>query len=311
MLNPDGAERYRRRNAQGIDINRDALMLQTPEGRGLKALRDRLNPRLGFNLHNQNWRTSAGGTGKAASFSLLAVAFDEARSDSPGRTLAKKTCAAIREALEPFAPGQIARYDDEFEIRAFGDNLTKWGTPIVLIETGAWPSPDPDPALVRLNFVAIGSALEALATGEVERFDVARYELLPMNESNLLYLIVRNASVLMGTATPPFIADVGIAAARTVRMNGPSRTVGLDARIEEFGDLRVFGALDVIDASGLFIAPLYDDGIVVGQEIQLPDWSREPAAHTVEVGQPANLLLLKALSATGKYRVERVLQISR
>ena len=27
MLNPDGAERFQRRNAQGIDINRDALLL--------------------------------------------------------------------------------------------------------------------------------------------------------------------------------------------------------------------------------------------------------------------------------------------
>ncbi len=33
MLNPDGAERFQRRNAQSIDINRDALRLQTPEGR--------------------------------------------------------------------------------------------------------------------------------------------------------------------------------------------------------------------------------------------------------------------------------------
>src|SRR4029453_16601221 len=47
MLNPDGAERFQRRNAQSIDINRDALRLQTPEGRALKALRDRLNPQVG------------------------------------------------------------------------------------------------------------------------------------------------------------------------------------------------------------------------------------------------------------------------
>ena len=60
MLNPDGAERFQRRNAQSIDINRDALRLQTPEGRALKALRDRLNPTVGFNLHNQSWRTSVG-----------------------------------------------------------------------------------------------------------------------------------------------------------------------------------------------------------------------------------------------------------
>ena len=85
MLNPDGAQRFQRRNAQGIDINRDALLLQTPEGRILKALRDRLNPSLGFNLHNQNWRTSAGKTGKPATISLLAVAFDEARTETPGR----------------------------------------------------------------------------------------------------------------------------------------------------------------------------------------------------------------------------------
>ena len=29
------------------------------------------------------------------------------------------------------------------------------GTPVVLIETGPWPSAEPDAALVRLNFVAI------------------------------------------------------------------------------------------------------------------------------------------------------------
>jgi len=33
MLNPDGAVLYQRRNLQGIDINRDALVLKTPEAR--------------------------------------------------------------------------------------------------------------------------------------------------------------------------------------------------------------------------------------------------------------------------------------
>src|SRR5574341_1161071 len=52
MLNPDGAERYQRRNAQGIDVNRDALNLATPEGRLLAAVRERFAPELGFNLHD-------------------------------------------------------------------------------------------------------------------------------------------------------------------------------------------------------------------------------------------------------------------
>ena len=73
MVNPDGAERSQRRNAQGIDINRDALRLQTPEGRALKALRDKLNPKVGFNLHNQSWGTAVGNPPKPASISLLSV----------------------------------------------------------------------------------------------------------------------------------------------------------------------------------------------------------------------------------------------
>ncbi len=195
MLNPDGAERFQRRNAQGLDINRDALRLQTPEGRALKALRDRLHAPIGFNLHNQGWRTSAGKTGQPASISLLSVAFDEENTESPGRILTRKTAALIRDALEPLAPGRIARYDDEFEVRAFGDNLTKWGTSVVLIETGPWPAADPDPYLVRLNFVALMTALDALATGRVEQADARRYESLPVNETELLFLLIHDATV--------------------------------------------------------------------------------------------------------------------
>ena len=76
-----------------------------------------------------------------AAMSLLAVSFDEARSDNPGRIRVKKVAGVIRDAVEPLAPGMIGRYDDEFEIRAFGDNLTKWGTYVVLIETVRIPAP--------------------------------------------------------------------------------------------------------------------------------------------------------------------------
>ena len=63
MLNPDGAELFQRENAAGIDVNRDGRQLSTPEARALKALRDRLQPQVGFNLHDQNARTRAGGEG--------------------------------------------------------------------------------------------------------------------------------------------------------------------------------------------------------------------------------------------------------
>jgi hypothetical protein len=310
MLNPDGAERFQRRNAQGIDINRDALALQTPEGRALKALRDRLEPRLGFNLHNQSWRTSAGRTGKPAAVSLLAVAFDEARSENEGRVLAKKTCAVIRDALEPIAPGLVARYDDEFEVRAFGDNLTRWGTSTVLIETGPYPADPPDPSLVRLNFVAIMTALESLASGTVGAADPARYESLPMNDSAIFFQLIRNATVVTGTGIAPFKGDVGLVASRTIEEAGGRLEIHQTLRIDDLGDLRVFGALETIDAEGWTIAPLYDLALGTGDETRLPDWSARQGAPSLAPGEPADLVLLKPLETPGAYRVERVIRSS-
>ena len=58
-------------------------------------------------------------------------------------------------------------------MRAFGDNVTKWGTPVVLIETGPYPGESADKELVKLNVVAILTALDALATGAVQGADPA------------------------------------------------------------------------------------------------------------------------------------------
>ena len=307
MLNPDGAERFQRRNAQSIDINRDALRLQTPEGRVLKGLRDRLNPRVGFNLHNQNWRTSVGDPPKPASISLLSVAYDEARTENAGRRLTKKLCAVIRDSLEPFASGQIGRYDDEFEVRAFGDNITLWGTPVVLIETGPWPSETPDPALVRLNFIAIVSALDALATGQVERADPKRYETLPVNESRAFYVLVQNATVIAGTGVPPFTADIGIVANRRLRTTGSNREIQLSLNIDDLGDLRTQGALRTIDATGMTVVVAPDDSFAEGKVVDLPEW-RTKTASTIAVGQPARLAILKPAPQAGKFVVEVVLR---
>jgi len=304
MLNPDGAERFQRRNAQSIDINRDALRLQTPEGKILKALRDRLNPKVGFNLHNQSWGTAIGKPPKPASISLLSVAYDEKRSENDGRKLTKRLCSVIRDALEPFASGQIGRYDDEFEVRAFGDNLTLWGTPVVLIETGPWPSQQPDPPLIRLNFVAILSALDALATGRVKKADPKRYESLPMNETGLFYVLLRNATVINGSGVEPYTADIGISGNRRVRTADGKREIQVVTSINDMGDLRNSGALRDVDATGMTAVP--DTGYETGALIDLPDWKLKSDA-TIATGQPARIALLRPAEG-GKYRVELLLK---
>ena len=304
MLNPDGAERFQRRNAQGIDINRDALNLATPEARVLKQLRDELEPIVGFNLHNQGWRTSV--NGRPASISLLSVAYDSARTVNAGRLLTKRLAATVRSALEPLASGRIGKYDDSFEPRAFGDNITLWGTPVLLIETGPWPAENPDPELVRLNFVAIITALDALASGRVHNADPARYDALPMNESELFYYAIRGGQVLRGDGTPAFRADVGITARRRVHGRGAERRTVITAGIEDLGDLRTAGALYDIDATGLLTAPAID-GVKAGDEIKLPDWTASsPSRELVEMGGPGAVMILRPIDG-GRYRVERVL----
>ena len=309
MLNPDGAEAYRRRNAQGIDVNRDALHLQTPEGRALKALRDRIGPVLGFNLHNQSWQTSVGSPPQPASISLLAVAHDEARSDNPRRVLAKKTAAVVRDAIEPLIPGQIGRYSDEFEVRAFGDNVARWGTGVVLIETGPIQGAQPDAALVRVNFVALVTALDAVASGRVEAADPARYESLPTNGTRLLHTLVRNATILAGTGVDPFIADIGIVASRNVHERDGTREIVWSARIEDVGDLRVYGALETIDATGLTAAPLGDPAPGVGTEVSQTLWEGWKGP-TLSVGAPGQLALLKPIDGEpGRFQVVRIVTI--
>jgi hypothetical protein len=309
MLNPDGAERFQRRNAQGIDINRDALLQQSPEGLALKALRDRLKPALGFNLHNQNWKTSAG-RAKPASISLLAVASDEARTDTPGRLLAKRTCAVLRQVVEALAPGQVARYDEEFEERAYGDNIARWGTPVVLIESGPYAGESADAALVKLNFAGILAALDALATGAVNGADAGLYASLPVNDTNVYTTIVRHATIVPGTGIAPFTGDLALGSTRSVR-RGPlgSRQVWQAFRLEDLGDMRVFDALESVDATGLFAVS--NQGWKAGDAVTVADWKTWKSAKPLAAGATVEIALLRPAAAPGTYTVSRIIPTER
>ena len=131
MLNPDGSQRYQRHNAQGIDINRDALRLATPEGRLLKKLRSQYEPMLGFNLHDQGRRTMAGSTGRLATNSVLAVAGDEKGTLTEGRRRAMRACSAIAKALGPLNGGGVASSTRGLEPTCLWRQPDRVGTPIV------------------------------------------------------------------------------------------------------------------------------------------------------------------------------------
>jgi hypothetical protein len=198
MLNPDGAESYQRRNALGIDLNRDALRLESPESRILKATRDEINARWGFNLHDQNTYYSAGAQPKQASVSFLAPAYNEQKEINEVRGNAMKLIVIMNRALQNFIPGQVGKYSDTFEPRAFGDNMQKWGTSTVLIEIGGLENDPEKQELRRLHFVALLSAFEAIAKRQYANEAIADYNRIPFNRSTFHDLILREVQVARG-----------------------------------------------------------------------------------------------------------------
>ncbi|NOT46732.1 MAG: peptidase M14, partial [Acidobacteria bacterium] len=210
MLNPDGSEAYMRRNMQGLDINRDATDLKSPEAQLLKKLRDEWSPNIGFNLHNQNALTTAGASPKQAAISFLVVYGDAAKTPSEGHDRNKRLAAAMVKSIESYIPGNIGRYDDEFTSTAFGDNFSAWGTPVILIETGALHGKS-EMFLVKMNFIAIGTALKSLADGSEKTFDAVVYEHLTNNSSGRLMNVIFRSASLLNKAKPTeiMITDIG------------------------------------------------------------------------------------------------------
>ncbi|MGH9379541.1 MAG: M14 family zinc carboxypeptidase [Thermoanaerobaculia bacterium] len=263
MLNPDGAERYERRNAQGIDINRDARHLATPEGRILKRLRDTYEPVLGFNLHDQNRRTMVGDTGVLANAAVLAVAGDPEGTVTPGRMRAKRASTAVAEAVTPFFPGGVARYDEDWNPRAFGDNITAWGTPVVLIESGGLPPGRPFTDLTRFNFVALLRVLEDLSRDDLSGHDPGMYDALPRNRSDArVDVAVRGGRLLQPGAGPPYRADLTFLLHRDDRDVAQCRArAATGSAIAEIGDAHHLSAERTIDAEGAVLMPPLQAGV--------------------------------------------------
>lgn len=266
MLNPDGAEKYQRRNAQGFDLNRDAMFLQAPESKILKDLQSKIKPEFGFNLHDQGPRYSAGRSEKKATISFLATAYDYPRSINAVREKSMQLIVKMNRDLQQFIPGQVGRYADDHEPRGFGDNFQKWGTTLILIESGGYAG-DPEKQYIRkLNFMSLLTAFEAIADRSYDKEDKGNYENIPENGRSLFDLIVRGATITKGDYT--YLSDLGINR-NEVNYANASRFY-YAARVEDYGDLSTVFGTQEINASGLTLAAgkVYPTAINSIQELQ-------------------------------------------
>lgn len=257
MLNPDGAERYQRRTAMDVDMNRDARAVATVEGALLKAQAMLLKPDFAFNLHNQNNYYNIPGAATPVTISLLAPAYDYARSVNTVRADAMRVIVGINKILQEFIPNAVAKYDDEHTPRGFGDNFQKWGASTILIESGAYAG-DPEKLEVRkYNFIALLHVFQEIASGSYLVHDIEDYNAIPFNDEKLHDVLIRNLSIEKNGKR--MLVDVAI------RQN--EKTVAgdyyVEGVIEDIGDLQDFYGYTDIDVEGLQFTPskLYSERI--------------------------------------------------
>lgn len=245
MLNPDGAEQFTRRTAQGIDMNRDALSLQCPESKILKEQVFDLKPEYAFNLHDQSVRYSAGYSENQAAMAFLATAYNPETEWNSVRTKARQLISGIAEVMQEYIPNKIGRFSDEFEPRAFGDNIQKWGSSLVLIESGGYGNDIEKMYLRKLNFVAILCALAGVVKNDFENYTLEQYEAIPQNQKQLFDLKVTNLRIST-IGNEDYKVDIGINLEE--KNNIDSTSFSISSVIEDMGDLSGFWGIKNLDA---------------------------------------------------------------
>ena len=276
MLNPDGAENWTRRNAQGIDINRDARRLVSPEAKLLDALILRGKFDFAFNLHNQRRSRTIDGQHLAA-ISLLVPPVDEANSQTEWTQRSKRLASCIRRCVEPRCEQMISRYNAGFMPRCFGERVSASGVATLLVEAGGCPDLDAD-WLTQLHFHALASGLSAIAEGVVESESPDGYESLPVGNDQELYdLLIRNVTFRDESSNQSVVfdsTDVGIVRSQ----DDKGRTIGT---VTELGDLEGFNGRATIDAGKLVVQP---GRIVFDSRLSLDTRPTELMAEAVQLG---------------------------
>lgn len=282
MLNPDGAERFIRRTAQGIDMNRDALALQCPESVILKDNVGKLKPEFSFNLHDQGIRYSVGETSNQATVSFLATAYNLEREWNAVRIKSRQVISEMNTILQDYAPGKIARYSDEFEPRAFGDNIQKWGSSLILVESGGYGSDSEKQNIRKLNFIAILGALWSISKKNYTGYNLADYEKIPKNGKSLFDLKINNLKVKIGTT----ITNLDLGINLEEKNNATAIDFSLTSVIEDMGDLSVFYGLHSFDAKGGFLKSFTEYPTLM-TKYKIP----KSSTKTIDLGEKANFVI--------------------
>ncbi|AFM04428.1 putative carboxypeptidase [Bernardetia litoralis DSM 6794] len=240
VLNPDGTALFTRRTAQGIDMNRDFLQRQTPEANLLIDLAAELKPHFSFNLHDQRSKYSVGKNPVPTTLAFLAPAFDKEttiKKEGMRRLEAMQVISLMAEGLEEELGGKMAKYDDAFEVRAFGDNFQKLGYGTILIESGHYPNDWEKQEVRKYNYASILNGLLSIANDLHKDKSIKSYEDLPFNGTQFHDVILRNVEIEF----PQFVKfRADIAFERHSKFDTKENQYLFASTIVDIGDLSTF-----------------------------------------------------------------------
>jgi hypothetical protein len=192
ILNPDGAERYTRENAKGLDLNRDAKTLLNSESRILLEQVKLINPDYAFNLHDQTAWYNVDSTTSVATISLLAPAADEERTLTESRKKAMSVIVSMNKILQSIIPNKVGRYNDSFCDSCFGDSIQALGIPTILIESGYFPNDEEREYTRKLHTIILLQSLISISSNNLP--DYRNYFKIPVNEKRFYDLKIKNVS---------------------------------------------------------------------------------------------------------------------
>ena len=195
VLNPDGAKLYTRENANKVDLNRDSKDLSQPESKVLRAVFDEFKPDFCFNLHDQRTIFGVGSTGKPATLSFLAPAYNEEREVNESRLKAINLIAGINNVLQNYIPGRIGRFDDSFNINCIGDTFQYLGVPTVLFEAGHFPNDYLREETRKYVFAALVSSFEIISENDIVANGFDKYLSIPQNKVVFYDFLYKNIKI--------------------------------------------------------------------------------------------------------------------
>lgn len=195
MVNPDGAEKYTRENANGVDLNRDSQALTQPESKVLKKVFEDFKPDYCYNLHDQRTIFGAGDKGNPATVSFLAPAYNENRDYNTTRLKAVEIIVAMNDVLQLYIPNQVGRFDDSFNINCIGDTFQNLGVPTILFEAGFYPNDYVREITRKYIFISLISGLKHIYENDIVSNKIEDYLNIPQNKVNFFDIVYKNVKI--------------------------------------------------------------------------------------------------------------------